>query len=75
MHRELDARVECRAEYSGCDAPVAVHWEGEILPVREILREWRTPGLKHYHLQVEDGRQFQVSLDELNGKWRITLIT
>ena len=75
MRRALDPYVECRAEYSGCDAPVAIHSEEQILPVRSILREWRTPGLKYYQLQVEDGRQFQASLDESTGEWQITFIS
>ncbi len=64
-------RVECRAEYAYPQRPVALHWEGERLEVENILREWRTPEGKHYHVHLRDGRELILSYQEVSHRWQV----
>ena len=65
----MKARVAASSGYSACDHPQSFEWEGETVAVREITREWREPGAKHYLVRAPDGRRFRLTLDETSGAW------
>ena len=69
-----DELVECHSGYTYAERPIAVHWEGERLPVEEIEDGWRIPGGRKFRVRVEDGRAFELFYGELYGDWRILLL-
>lgn len=71
MGDELKDPVECHSGYEYAERPIALHWEGQRLPIRAIQDEWRIPGGKKFCVQVEDGRIFELFYGELYDDWRI----
>ncbi len=69
MDRDVNIRGDASSGYSACDHPKSFFWEEETLTVREIIREWREPGAKHYLVTILDGRRFKLVFYETTGRW------
>jgi hypothetical protein len=63
--------VECHSGYTYAERPIALHWEGERLPIVEIEARWRVPGGRRFRVRTEDGRVFELSYAELHDEWQI----
>jgi hypothetical protein len=67
-------KVEAYSGYTYGERPVALYWEGERLKVANIKERWRTPGGKGFHVEVEDGRTFELLYIDLHDDWKIHLV-
>ena len=63
--------VECLSGYTFGDRPIALHWEGERLPIVEILARWRLPDGRRFRVRVVDDRTFELFYNEQADEWRI----
>jgi len=63
--------VECLSGYTFGDRPIALHWDGERLPIVEIVARWRLPDGRQFRVRVEDDRTFELFYNEQADKWRI----
>ena len=60
--------------YSGsryAERPIAVHWQGKRLEVRQVLHSWRTPDGPGFEVVVADEREFRLLYDEKHDRWSI----
>jgi hypothetical protein len=65
--------VEATFTPDGWPVPHTLLWEGEMLPVAERGRRWRTEDGVHMLVLVDDGRVFEL---HTNGAlWRAALIS
>ncbi len=64
--------VECYSGFTSAERPVAVHWQGQRLVVKEVLRSWRTPQGPGFDIVVVDGRKFRLAFDEQYDTWQVT---
>ena len=64
-------RVICRSGYSGCDHPDAFFWQGKMLSVQHIIKEWREPETKHFLVTAENKSTYELILSESSGSWNI----
>lgn len=63
--------VECHSGYEYAERPLAVHWQGERLEVKEILERWRVPGEKRFRVRTQDDQIFELCYHELDDLWRV----
>ncbi len=63
--------VECRSEHEYAERPIALTWEGQRRPIREILSRWRTPGEKHFRVRTVEGEVFELTYVEVSDEWQI----
>ena len=63
--------VECLSGYTFGDRPIALRWEGERLPIVEILARWRLPDGRQFRVRVADDRTFELFYNEQADEWRI----
>lgn len=63
--------VECYSGQEYAERPLALHWQGERLPIIEILTRWRTPHEKTFLVRTTDQQVFRLSYDELDRTWCI----
>ena len=63
--------VECLSGYTFGDRPIALRWEGERLPIVEILARWRLPDGRQFRVRVDDDRTFDLFYNEQADEWRI----
>lgn len=63
--------VECHSGHTYAERPTALHWQGERLPIQEVLESWRIPGGRKFRVVTEDGRSFELFYGELYDEWRI----
>jgi len=66
--------VECRSEVAYAERPVALHWQGQRLPVSEVLATWRIPGGMRFRVCTEGGQVFELDYDEADDEWRVSLL-
>jgi hypothetical protein len=63
--------VECLSGYTFGDRPIALRWEGERLPIVDILARWRLPDGRQFRVRVADDRTFELFYNEQADEWRI----
>ena len=63
--------VECHAGYKYAERPLALQWQGERLPVVEILNQWRDPDGAGFRVLTGDGQLFELFFREFSDKWLI----
>ncbi|RME07180.1 MAG: hypothetical protein D6803_04585 [Anaerolineae bacterium] len=64
-------RVECRAEYTYPQRPVAVWLDERRIEVAEVLREWRSPEGRAFEVLLDDGRQLRLVYREDVHSWSV----
>ena len=65
----MKLKVICESGYSGCDRLKDLEIDGERHDVKEVVREWREPGAKHYIVQINSGMQLKLVFYEITGEW------
>jgi hypothetical protein len=63
--------VECRSEVTYPERPVAIHWEGQRLEVREVLASWREPGGVRFRVLAGVDQVFEALYDDSNDEWSV----
>ncbi|MGW8250160.1 MAG: hypothetical protein ACWGO1_05925 [Anaerolineales bacterium] len=63
--------VECRSDSTYAERPVAFTWAGSRLDVSEIVRRWRSPGVRGFRVRASTGGSFELLYDEHNDTWSI----
>jgi hypothetical protein len=63
--------VTCEAGFTGCDHPKAFSWLGHLLPVQDIIKEWREPDSKIYLVTASNGGCFKLVFSETDLNWSI----
>lgn len=63
--------VKCRSDSTYAERPVAFTWQGSSLEVAEIIRRWRSPGLRGFRVCTPDGETFELLYDEHIDSWTI----
>jgi hypothetical protein len=66
--------VECRSSSVYAETPVALHWEGERLPVAAIEKHWREPAGPCFRVRTEDGLCFDLRYSETSDEWDVKQI-
>jgi hypothetical protein len=69
----LNDLVECHSGFEYAERPKALHWQGERLEIRKILKQWRQPGVKRFRVLTEDDQVFELSYQENQDSWTIVL--
>lgn len=69
----MNATVECHSGYKYGERPLALHWEGQRLEVREVLAAWRAPEGPRFRVRAENGQCFELSYQEFADEWEIRL--
>ena len=64
-------KVEAHSGYTYGERPVALHWQGERLPVTEIESRWRNPSGRGYRVRTSDGLTFDLFYEEATDEWSI----
>jgi hypothetical protein len=64
-------KVEAHSGYTYGERPVALHWEGERLPIAVIETRWRDPSGRGYRVCAENGRIFDLYFDESSNEWTV----
>ena len=64
--------VECHSGTTYGERPIALIWEGERLPIVEIVARWRLPDGRKFRVRVEDERTFELYYIEQVDEWRIS---
>lgn len=67
----MSALVECHSGYTYGERPLALHWEGRRLEVRQVLARWRTPQGPCFRVRLEDDRCFDLSYQEASDQWKV----
>jgi len=65
--------VNCRSEYSSCDYPTTLCWQGQHLKVEKIEKEWYEPNAKCYIVTATGKLHFELRLIE-NRHWHLRLL-
>ncbi len=63
--------VECRSDSTYAERPVSFNWQGSSLEVAEIIRRWRSPGVRGFQVRTPDSRTFELFYDEHHDTWTI----
>lgn len=63
--------VECYSGHTYAQEPRAFIWQGVRLAVTSVERAWRDPEGPCFHVQAEDGRQFELRYNEGRDRWQI----
>ena len=64
--------VECHSGKTYGERPIALIWEGERLPIVEIVARWRLPDGRKFRVRVENERTFELYYIEQVDEWRIS---
>ena len=64
--------VECHSGTTYGERPIALIWEGERLPIVEIVARWRLPDGRKFRVRVENERTFELYYIEQVDEWRIS---
>jgi len=64
-------KVEAHSGYTYGERPVALHWEGERLPIVAIGTRWRDPSGRGFRVRTEDSRIFDLYFDETSNEWTV----
>lgn len=67
--------VECYSGSRYAERPIAVHWQGKRLEIRQVLNSWRTPDGPAFVVLVGDGRNFRLLYDERCDSWTVLDMT
>lgn len=65
-----DLKVECHSGFTHAERPIAIYLNDVRVPVREVLKEWRSPSGKHFRLLLENDEQVEVLYDESLEVWK-----
>ncbi len=63
--------VECHSEVTYAERPTALIWQGQRLPVDEVLARWRVPGAVRFRVRAEGGLVFELEYDEVKDIWQV----
>jgi hypothetical protein len=63
--------VECRSDTTYAERPIALTWDGERLPIIEILARWQTPKAQCFRVITASGQAFQLCYDYMIEDWNI----
>ena len=67
--------VECYSGSRYAERPIAVHWQGKRLEVRQVLHSWHTPNGPGFDVFVVDGRSLRLMYDERCDSWTVVDMT
>jgi hypothetical protein len=65
--------VECHSGSAFGERPLAVHWQGQRLPVAAVEARWREPGKLCFRVRSVDGRTFHLAYQEYDDEWQVEL--
>ena len=65
--------VACHSGGQYAEYPLAFQFQGDTLPVDEILARWRTPAGKCFRVRAV-GAVFDLNYDEAHDLWRVEQI-
>ena len=63
--------VECRSDTTYAERPTILTWQGERLPIIEILARWRTPEAQCFRVKTATGQVFQLRYKYTDEAWHI----
>ncbi len=61
--------VECRSDSCYAERPKAIFWQGERLPIVDILGRWRTPEAQCFRVATVNGLVFQLNYQQADDTW------
>jgi hypothetical protein len=64
-------KVECHSSSSYADRPTALIWCGARIPIIKVIKQWRAPEGKCFHVQTIGSLEFELRHLENNDEWRI----
>jgi hypothetical protein len=67
----VEAAVESHSGYTYAERPTAVIWEGQRLPVAEILERRRAPSGPQFRVRTQDDQVFELFYQEASDQWSV----
>ncbi|MBI4302676.1 MAG: hypothetical protein HY664_08730 [Chloroflexi bacterium] len=67
----MNVEVHSYSGHTYAQRPGSFLWEGVEHKVKEVVREWREPGKKHFLVTTEEKRSFELVFDEGKDEWRL----
>jgi len=67
--KDKPVQVKCYSGHKYVERPLSLVWEGAEIMVREIEKEWQSPGARLFQVRAEDGRVFVLSYNERYDEW------
>ena len=64
--------VECYSGSRYAERPIAMHWQGQRLEIRQVLYGWRSPDGPAFDVLVAGDRRLRLELDENSDCWSVT---
>lgn len=71
MSRSEAVQVQCYSGHTYAERPDSFTWEEAKHQVKEVEREWRVPGKKHFLVRTEDNRLFELCYKEQEDEWTL----
>ena len=62
--------VACHSGSAYAEYPLRFEFQGETLPVEEVLARWRTPTGKRFRVRAAHAL-FDLAYDEAQDQWRV----
>ncbi len=64
-------KVECHSSTAYTDRPTALNWRGARIPIVKVIKQWRIPEGKCFHVQTIGSLEFELRYFEDNDEWQI----
>ncbi len=61
--------VTCYSGQTYAERPYSFRWEGAEHRVKEVEKEWREPGEKHFRVRTAENRLFELCYHEKEDEW------
>jgi len=65
-------KVNCYSGQTYAERPKSFLWEGIEYEVKEIEKEWREAGERHFQVSTRDNKLFQLCYNESQDQWSLT---
>ena len=64
--------VKCYSGHTYAEEPRSFQWRGAEYKVEAIKRAWQEPGERHFLVETEDNKTFQLCYNEVTKRWALT---
>ena len=72
QYKEAEAiKVKCYSGHTYAERPDSFAWQDKEYKVQNIEKEWQEPGERHFRVQTEDGKFFELCYNEQEDEWSL----
>lgn len=62
-------QVTCYAGHTYAERPLSLMWHGALRMVKDVQKEWREPGERHFRVLTEDDNLIELCYSEEEDRW------